>query len=248
MIILNEEVVAREYVENPTMNNNNPIDTLTLVARYYLGEGYSNKIVHQLLGTYILRCDSLASIPRWDNAIESAIRRASKRPLLKIDSIPISKTELEKVTSTGSRLASRLVFTLLCLSKYWNIVRDSNTYWVNTPDREIMRLANINISIKYESDIYRKLKELGLIEYSRKINVTHVRVTFADEETPVLQIEDFRNLGFQYQRYMGEPYKECALCGELFPVPKRQKGMPRKYCKSCAVIPTQTRYKLMKSR
>lgn len=244
MIILNEESAAKERLESPSLENR-PLDTLTLIARYYIKEGYKPKVIRRLLETYILRCDSMASLPRWGDIIDIAMKNAARRALVKIHHIPISKTEIETIQTLSKRQARRLAFTLLCLSKYWNAVNKVNTYWVNTPDKKIMKLANINTSIKHRSSLYRTLRDAGLIEFSRKIDNTNVRVVFADQEDPILKIEDFKNLGFQYQKYLGEPYKECALCGELFPAPKGKKGMPRKYCKACASIPPQTRCKLI---
>lgn len=246
MIILNEESVAKERLETPSLDNS-PLDILTLIARYYIKEGYKPKVIQRLLETYILRCDSMASLPKWGNVIDIALKNAARRPLVKIRCISVSKTEIETIQTLQGRQAQRLAFTLLCLSKYWNAVNRVHTYWVNTPDNQIMKLANIKASIKQQSAIYRRLRDAGLIEFSRKIDNTNVRVLFADQGTPVLQVEDFRNLGFQYQQFLGEPYKECALCGEIFPTPKRQKGMPRKYCKSCATISTHIKSKLMKS-
>ena len=62
---------------------------------------------------------------------------------------------------------------------------------------------------------------------------------------PAIKITDFRNLGYQYLKYYGEPYFECANCGIVtkYKDPDNIRSTrQQKYCASCAVkINTQQR-------
>lgn len=132
----------------------------------------------------------------------------------------------------------RLAFVLLCLSKYWNIVNNQNDYWVNSKDNEIMSFANINTSIRRQCAMYAALKDAGLIQFSKKVDNTNVKVCFAEDGESAMEITDLRNLGYQYLKYHGEPYFECTNCGIVtrYKNPANKKSIwKQKYCESCAI-------------
>ena len=152
-----------------------------------------------------------------------------------IDYIEITKPEMELIDRLESTQIRILAFTLLCLSKYWNVVNPNGDSWVNSKDCEIMRMANVNTSIKRQSLLYHQLNELGMIQFSKKIDNTNVKVAFAQPGETVLRITDFRNLGYQYLKFHGEPYFECQNCGLTVKKKNKGSGRPPKYCDSCAV-------------
>ena len=140
---------------------------------------------------------------------------------------------MEKVESINSRQEQRLAFTLLCLSKYWDKVNPQGDHWVNSKDSDIMRMANINTSIKRQSLLYHNLNKYGMIQFSKKVDNTNVRVLFQGDGDVVMSITDMRNLGYQYLMFHGEPYFRCENCGITT---KRNKALGRmpKYCPECA--------------
>ena len=217
-----------------------PTETLRRVARYYLDKGYPTSSVKKYLGSFILKCDPRATLLKWDNCMDYAIRRAIKYPLVDIESIDITDREMDKIDTLDGKQAKRLAFTLLCLSKYWFIVSKNNDFWVNTKDSEIMRMANISTSVKRQSLLYWTLRENGMICFSKKVDNTNVKVCFVKDGKVVLHITDFRNLGYQYLRFQGEPYFECANCGAVSKIKnpgdvmKRKTGRNQKYCNACA--------------
>ena len=145
-----------------------PFETLRRVARYYMDQGVPQKDVRKMMDIFLIQCDPAASIPKWTATIEAAITRASKYPAVIIDSVTVSQEELKTILSLTGRQLRRLAFTLLCLSKYWDAATRSASHWVNTRDSDIMRMANINTSIKRQSQMYHRLNELGMIEFSKK--------------------------------------------------------------------------------
>jgi len=234
-IVLDENAWAQEMIANRTLGKK-AFETLSRVARYYLDEGMSRRDARMRLDTFLTQCDPTASLSKWSDTLDFAVKRALKSTALKIDCIIVTVPEMEKIDSLESRQIRRLAFTLLCLSKYWDAVNSRGDHWVNSEQREIMKMANINTSLKRQSLMYGALRKLGMVEFSRKVDNTNVRVTFAEAGEPALKITDFRNLGFQYLRYHGEPYFECQNCGI---VTKRvgganSRGRPQKYCKDCA--------------
>lgn len=229
-VILNETAWAKKMVEERSLGRK-PFDTLRLVARYYLDSGYSNKDARQALDKFLVMCEPTASLTKWSQTIDAALARAAQHEAVHIDKIDITVPEMTTIRSIESKQEQRLAFTLLCLAKYWMIVNPKANGWVNNKDSDIMHLANINTSLERQSIIYRHLCDAGMIQFSRRVDNTNVRVCFAAPGATAFSITDFRNLGNQYNMYCGaKDYIKCSVCGLVV----KRTGNPQKYCKECA--------------
>jgi hypothetical protein len=234
-IVLKENEWAEKRIEEGVLDKK-PSETLRRVARKYIDDGYSRREVRKLTELFLLRCDPRASLPKWSDAIDYAVSRAYKYPAIQIESVHITQSEMGKIDSLPGKQIKRLAFTLLCLSKYWYLVSPDTDHWVGNKDNEVMALANINTSIKRQSMMYHSLREYGMVQFSRRVDNTNVKVCFADDDSEVvLCVSDFRNLGYQYLMYHGEPYIECKNCGITIKVDNPHgAGRKQKYCKNCA--------------
>lgn len=232
-IVLNEHEWAREKIDSRSLGAK-PFETLSRVAKYYMDKDYSKKEVRNMLDTFLLQCEPTASLPKWSETLDYAVARALKYDAIKIDGIEITKPEMEKIDALDGKQIRRLAFTLLCLAKYWDVVNPQGDHWVNSKDSEIMRMANINTSIKRQSLMYHNLNEAGMVQFSKKVDNTNVRVCFISPGETAMVITDFRNLGYQYLKYHGEPYFECQNCGITVKC-ENSTGRRQKYCKDCAV-------------
>lgn len=233
-IVLNEYEWAERAINNHELGKK-PIETLTRVAKYYFENRYSKREVRKLLDTFLVKCDPSASLVHWSDTLDRVAKGVDKFPLIRINGVTITQNELTKIKSLKGKQIRRLAFTLLCVAKYWNNVYNSNNYWVNSSDKEIMRMANINTSIKRQSMMFGELREAGFLRFSKKIDNLNVQVLFAEEGEPAIHIQDFRNIGYQYLKYYGEPYFECVNCGLTVKIQEPAKGRKQKYCTCCAV-------------
>ena len=92
---------------------------------------------------------------------------------------------------------------------------------------------------------FNKLKELGLIEYAKKVNNLNIQVLYIDDDSEnQLFVSDFRKLGYEWRLYKGEKYIRCADCGLLT---KGNKNNTKRYCQQCA-IENRKEYKKIKQR
>ena len=229
---MNEYEWAKKALEERRIIDK-PYETLCRVARYYMYEGKSKKEVKSLVTKFLLSCDNTISLAKWDERIDSIITYAGKRPIYIVNKICISKDEINTIESISGKQIQRLAFTLLCIAKYSHITNEKNEYWVNTPDNEIMKMANINTSTKRKSAMFSQLKELGLIKFSSKIDNLSVQVLFAGGDDCAMEVKDFRNLGYQYMMYCGEDYYICVNCG-ITCKSNEKSGKHQKYCRDCA--------------
>lgn len=233
-IVLNEYEWAEQMIENHELGKK-PFETLSRVAKYYYANQYDKKDVRKLLDTFLIQCDPSASLVHWSDTLDKISRSVDKYPLICIDSIKITDSELAKIESLTGKQLRRLAFTLLCVAKYWDAASDSNNHWVNSSDKEIMQMANINTSIKRQSMMFGELRDKGFIRFSKKIDNLNVQVLFMHEGQTAMQIQDFRNIGYQYLKYYGEPYFECVNCGITVKMQEPSRGRRQKYCSGCAV-------------
>ncbi len=235
-VVLRENDWAASMIQANSLGKK-PSETLRRVARFYMDTYNINQdAARKKLDLFLLQCDPTSSLPKWSDALDFAVSRACKYPAINIDHISVSKNEVEKIDSLEGKQIRRLAFTLLCLAKYWNIVTRKEDGWVNSKDNEIMSMANINTSIKRQSLMFGKLNELGMIQFSKKVDNTNVKVCFMEDGEEAIRIYDFRNLGYQYLMYHGEPYFTCENCGITTKVNDRGNRRRQKYCPECAAI------------
>lgn len=232
-IVLDEREWAAEMIADHNLGKK-PYETLVRIAKYYLSEHYSTRDTKNKLNSFLSQCDSDISLPLWADTIDKAVKKASKNNIIKIESIDITSPEIETIESLKQKQLQRLAFTLLCVSKYWDRVNDKNNHWVNNKDSEIMKMANINTSVKRQCSLYHELWTRELIQFSTKVDNTNVKVVFGKDGDISLKISDFRNLGNQYMRYEGGDYFECCNCGAVTRVRNSGTGRPQKYCDKCS--------------
>lgn len=234
MILLNESEWAASLLTEKSMGEH-PSDTLRIISRYYIDRGMPKRAVIDAVRNFVIRCDPSAVMKNWEQLIEKSYHRAEKQPAIDIDYIPVTQSELDTIASLSGVQIRRVAFTLLCLAKYWRLRSPDTDYWVCTRDRDVFKMANVQTSIKRQCLMYHEMKECGLLRLPRKVDGKNVRVCFADENgADVMQISDFRNLGYQYLRYIGEPFYACENCGILSKVPNPKQRHKPKYCKECA--------------
>lgn len=232
-VVLKENEWAQDMIRSSDLGKK-PSETLRRVARYYLDKGCSAADARKRLDSFLIRCEPTSSLPKWSDALDYAVSRAAKYESIDIDSINITDTEMRRIDALDGKQIKRLAFTLLCLAKYWKIVIPDGDYWVNNKDTEIMALANINTSVKRQGLMYWTLREAGMVQFSKKVDNTNVKVCFVEDGEVVLHITDFRNLGYQYLMYHGEPYFVCANCGITAKLDNPGVGRKQRYCKKCA--------------
>lgn len=228
-IVLNEREFAESALETCSIGQK-PLETIGRIARYYAANGYKRNEICSLLEEFLLKCDPGINIVKWQTTIEKQAKMACKASLIEIDSIPITQRELDVCDGLNRKQIQRLMFTLICLAKFSNAVNEKNGDWVNRPDREIFKMANVVTPVKRQSLLLHDLRELGLVRFSRKVDNVNINVLCVDNGgDTALHISDFRNLGYQYMRHCGKPYFECEACGLVI---KRTNNSQR-YCLDC---------------
>lgn len=228
-VVLNEREYAEQVLRECSLGQK-PTETLCRVARYY-AQWYKRAEVHRLLEEFMLKCDPGINIVKWQVTIDRVMKYASKYELVDITHIPVTQAEMDICDGLEGKQMKRLMFTLICLAKLANEINPKNDGWVNRPDKEIFKMANIVTSIKRQSLMLNDLRSMGLIRFSRKVDNININVRCIQDGEAVIHISDFRNLGYQYMRHCGEPYFECCLCGLVI----KRTNNSQKYCHDCAV-------------
>ena len=230
-VVLNEREWAEHAIATRELGKK-PGETLGRIARYYYQcGGYKKKDIRGKLEDFLLQCNPDVILLKWENIIDRVVRSAGKYPLIELDGVDVTQSELDAISVLSGAQIQRIAFTLLCVAKYWNSARKENNDWVNVPDREILKMANVSTSVQRQNGMFHELKNAGLIRFGRRVDNLNIRVLFIDNDSPVaLHIDDFRNLGNQYMLYSGGPYFKCEHCGLAI----RKKNNAHRYCPDCA--------------
>ena len=234
-IVLNEYEWAEQMIKRRELGNK-PSETLTRIAKYYLENKYSKSEIREKLDAFIAVCNTSLTASTLNKIIENVMSKLGKYPIVQLDSITVYRAELAKIDALPGKQIRRLAFTLLCVAKYKDLISPSNNHWATSKDKDIMQMANINTSIRRQSLLFAQLRDHGLIRFSKMIDNLNVQVTFIEDDgETALYIHDFRNLGYQYLQYCGEPYFTCVNCGLTVKEQTPSKGRRQKYCPHCAV-------------
>jgi hypothetical protein len=231
-IILNEREYARDVIASRDLGAH-PLFELGLAAKYFAQvDGFSGQALRDRIEEFFLSCTQEDSVPPWyAKKLESLAKEAESTPLVVIDGIDVTEDELRVVVSEKGLTNQKLLFSLLCVAKYWNARNPANDNWVNTKDGEISSLANLTIEPRKRNEILRSFRDAGYIKFSKRVDNLNMQVCFCMEDSPAcIHITDFCDIGNQYMRFVGYRMLNCQDCGRLV----RCKSNRQKYCSKCA--------------
>ena len=205
---------------------------LSMYARYlYYEKGLRRVGIIKELNSFMDENYPRYNSVDWSLSIEKYAIKAEKYPLCECKGVWITENELITIKDINNKVLERHAFTLLCLAKFRNFRNSNNNNWINYSNGEIYTIACINTTAFDKDFKFNQLKELGLIEYAKKVDNLNIRVLFIDDDSENrLYISDFRKLGYEWRLYKGEKYIRCSDCGILT---KNTNGK-RRYCKDCA--------------
>lgn len=232
-IILNETKQAKYILEKGEIGNQ-PASALFLLGKYYRQkEKLDREQTADKLNEFMEANYKNYNPALWEETIETIAKKADEYPLREIDAIAITQSELDVISQLHHIKYERLLFTMLCHAKLYNTLSENNNGWVNTGIQELYRIARV--TVKYRTDKFLYLNDLekkGLISFSNQNDNLNLKMNFVDMDgESVLEITDFRELGFEYLNYIGEgKFIHCKSCKRLV----KKTNNKCLYCSDCA--------------
>lgn len=235
-IIMKESEAVKQIIKRKTVSENTYADLILLIKYFYSEADKTSRklktkeVIAELQEYLKPQYDNYQSTD-WYNRLEKLIKKYKNAPLYDVDNIPITDSELTTIKSIKNKRLEKIAFVSLVLAKYYNLKNDRNNGYVNVEYGIIFNLSRVTATVMYGQPLLlNDLKQLGLIQTASRIDNPNFRVLFIDNDSPVvLHITDMRELGYQYLKYKGEKFIECAECGVLL----RKKNNATKYCSSC---------------
>lgn len=231
-VILNETKQAEHIIASGDIGTK-PAATLFLLGKYYRQKQHLNKQQTFLkLSEFMKEHYKNYHAASWENIIEDIAQKAGKYPLREIDAIDISREEFKEISTLKNIKYEKLLFTMLCYAKLYNMVSEKNNGWVNTSIPELFR--NARVTVKYKEDKFLYLNDIektGLISFSNKNDNLNLKVNFINSRSEsVLALNDLREPGYEYLNFIGKmKFVRCFECNRL----TIQSGKNTHYCSTC---------------
>ena len=233
MTIVLDEVRQAERIIREGEVGSKPASTLFLLGKYYrqkenLGQEQTFLKLNEFMQMHYKNYNPAL----WEDLMEDISKKAAKYPLREVGSIGITQSELDKISEIRDEKYQKLLFSMLCYAKLYNLISEKNNGWVNASVPEIFRTARVAVKYKEDKFLYlNDLEKAGFLSFSAKNDNLNIRINFIDMDgASVIRIDDFRELGYAYLNFIGNgKYRKCQECQRLI----RKTGNKSLYCKEC---------------
>ena len=132
---------------------------------------------------------------KWDLTLDKIATQAEKYELIQVNNVSVTQNEISVIQVLKSKPMQRVLFTMLCLAKFYNQTNSENNNWVNSKINDIFRLARVQISKVNKMLMLNDLMNLGLVKYSKKVDNLNICIQFIDDcSDTALVVDDFREL------------------------------------------------------
>jgi hypothetical protein len=239
MLILNEE----KYAENLYHGKNNEVKStvgkIGYITRHQLYTlNYSDQDNYKYAVEWMKQNHGNFDESTYSNLISDAIKKAHKKPFYKIDSIQITKSELEIISSLNDLRAEKVLFVLLCMAKQQSVSNGFTNGLVRYSLPDLCKMARISVPTDEREYILYNIIQSGFLSYPKKNNTQCLIINFMDDagETEIEIDElDCQELAYTYLNWKtsGNGYDRCELCGKLI---KQSKSNPKRFCRGCADV------------
>ena len=237
MLILNEE----KYAENLYLGKNSEVKSVVAkvgyVTRYQLHVlNYSDEENYKSTIEWMYQNHDNFDESYYSNIVSDAVKRAHKVPFFNIDSLKITKSELNAISSLDNLRAEKILFVLLCMAKQQSVSYGFANGLVKYSLPDLCKSARISVPADDREYILYNIVQKGLLSCPKKNDTKCLIVNFMDNSGELeLALDDIdcKELAYMYLSWKnnGKGYTRCRRCNLLI---KQSKTAPKKYCEKCA--------------
>lgn len=244
--IFNEQKRIEAMINSNDVDNNAPMKTVRLLARYcHFVHGFDKDATYRYIisymNTYALDFHEQRSMKKVKGCIQKATTNGSWK---NIEKVYITQSELDKISSLNDEKQEKIAFVLLADIKYHAMCSGENKFVSFLSISNIFQMARVPCPYKersYFMNFLFKDRDDGALadrELRKSRSNTTVKyklnyVSYDAEDPVVLELSEnnYKELAFTYLNWKHGGYKECKSCGRLF---KSKKEGWQIYCKKCA--------------
>ena len=226
-MILNEEKYARDVLTGQRDDVKSIRQKIDLISRYNYHVLHKNDD------------DSYSSIVKWmekhhdifseqgySKIISDCIKKAVKRPFYHVDSVKITKNEMDIIVSQNNLRYEKILFVLLCMAKVQKVSYGFDNGLITYNITDVFKTARVSVPVDERENILHKLLKLDLIGLPIKNDTKCLFIKFMDEsdEDVVLELneQDCCELAYVYLKYTGKgKISRCSKCGKLIKQSKK---------------------------
>lgn len=235
MLILNEEKYAKDLYDGKNQDIKSIMAKIRYVTRYLIHvEQKSNDDVYTETVKWLKQYHNNFDESSYSNVISDAIKAAGKYPFYIIDSIKISNSELEIISSLDNLRAEKMLFVLLCMAKQQSMSNGFTNGLVKYSITDLCKAARVSVPADDREYILYEIVQRGLLGYPKKNNTQCLMVNFINVDDIALELDesDCQELAYVYLHWKnnGNGYTKCQRCNRWM---KQSKTKPRKYCEEC---------------
>lgn len=234
-MILNEEKFAKDVLTGQRDDVKSIRQKIDLIARY------NHHVLHKNSD------DNYSSIIKWlekhhdifseqgySNIISDCIKKAEKRPFYHVESVEITRREMDIIAAQNNLRYEKILFVLLCMAKVQKISYGFDNGLISYNITELFKTARVSVPVDDRENILHELLKSELIGLPMKNDTKCLFVKFVDEsgDDVVLKLneQDCGELAYAYLKYTGKSkISRCSKCGKLIKQSKKFGDM----CKGC---------------
>lgn len=239
MLILNEEKYAENLYHGKNDEIKSTVTKIGYITRYLMHSlGCSNEENYKRTVEWMKYNHSNFDESTYSNLISDAIKRAKKNPFYNIDSIKITTSELEIISTLEDVKAEKVLFVLLCMAKHQAASYGFTGGLVKYSLPDLCKMARISVPTDEREYVLYNIIQTGLLGYPKKNNTQCLFVNFIDNDGDValnLTESNCNELAYEYLNWKngGVGYDRCELCGNVL---KQSKSNPKRFCRECMSV------------
>ena len=172
--------------------------------------------------------------------INEVLRTAKKYPIIKIDSIKITKSEVNAIQSVNNIRQEKMLFVMLCVAKYQRITRGYTNGLVSAKDIDLFKSARLSTPAADRDMFIHELMQTGLIRQPKKSHSQGYILNFMSENYEEDEIfgeilpDNCNNLAYWYLYYAKNDTKHLRICQDCGLIYRAKMDKITKYCMNCS--------------
>lgn len=243
MMILNEEKFAKDVLMGQRDDVKSIKQKIDLIARYnYHVLHKNNNDSYSSIIKWLEKHHDIFSEQGYSNIISDCIKKAVKKPFYHVESVKITKKEMELIASQDNLRHEKILFVLLCMAKVQKIAYGFDNDLIYYNITELFKAARVSVPVDERENILHEFLKLGLIGLPFKNDTKCLFIKFVDEseDDVVLELneQDCGELAYAYIKYTGvSKISRCSKCGKLIKKSNKFGDM----CKGCQEFSADTK-------